>query len=725
LLATALGSVFVVVGELLRSRDARIAQAVTAAGVAVLYAALFASVVLYELVPRGLGLVLAAALSALSVVLSLRQGPFVALLGLVGGAIAPAIIAQDSNDTMSLFGYLLALIAGVMVVVRQRNWWWLGWCALLAAALWAGLWLRVGYAIDGVPWLAIFLVAIGALFVWITRTAGGSANRGLQQQLLWVALGLTSVLAAVLVGRSDYGAIGWAAFLALGGLVLLQARRFADHRQLFAAAPAVLSLLIFWQWGPFLLLHRAETSRYALTALAIGGIVSLAAYAALWRAPRPGFWAALSVGSALLHFGVVCGVLFHADVGLGWGAIALLLALAFLVGAVPAGLVRARPGMDEAFGVLVVGVIAFVSAAVPLELRREWITMSYALELPVVALLAWRLHLPLLRWLVWLLVATVTIRLVFNPYVLDYDVSANPLLNWVLYGYGVAIASYWLTAQLLKRVTQDEFAATLMLAIQASQLAFGFLLLSLEVRSIFHPEGLGVPRFEVMERGWTSLSWGGMALALIFLQSRRPHPVLLWGGRIIGAIALALIAFGALVWLDRLFATEGFGGGIGGGQVFNGLIVLFGAPALMAAAASLLLQRSGQTTAATVAGIAALVLGFAFFSYEIRHWFNFADGHRVPNTMQDAELYAYSIVWLLFGAALLLGGIVRRSTMLRYASLIVLVLVVGKVFLVDMSGLTGLLRVASFLGLGIGLLALGFLYRRYVFADDRPAAAGG
>jgi uncharacterized membrane protein len=43
--------------------------------------------------------------------------------------------------------------------------------------------------------------------------------------------------------------------------------------------------------------------------------------------------------------------------------------------------------------------------------------------------------------------------------------------------------------------------------------------------------------------------------------------------------------------------------------------------------------------------------------------------------------------------------------------------------------LTGLLRVASFLGLGIALLALGFVYRRYVFREDPSpadsAVAGG
>ena len=53
--------------------------------------------------------------------------------------------------------------------------------------------------------------------------------------------------------------------------------------------------------------------------------------------------------------------------------------------------------------------------------------------------------------------------------------------------------------------------------------------------------------------------------------------------------------------------------------------------------------------------------------------------------------------------------------MLRYASLAVLLLAIGKVFLFDTAALDGLFRVASFLGLGLTLMALGFVYQRFVF----------
>ena len=81
-----------------------------------------------------------------------------------------------------------------------------------------------------------------------------------------------------------------------------------------------------------------------------------------------------------------------------------------------------------------------------------------------------------------------------------------------------------------------------------------------------------------------------------------------------------------------------------------------------------------------------------------------------------------SAAWLLFGAALLGGGLWLRSLPLRIASAAVLVLTVLKVFLIDMSNLTGIWRALSFLGLGAVLIAIGWLYQRLLFP---PAPAVG
>ena len=84
-----------------------------------------------------------------------------------------------------------------------------------------------------------------------------------------------------------------------------------------------------------------------------------------------------------------------------------------------------------------------------------------------------------------------------------------------------------------------------------------------------------------------------------------------------------------------------------------------------------------------------------------------------------AELYTYSAAWLLYGAGLLALGLWRGSSSLRHASLALILLTIAKVFLYDMSILTGLYRVLSFLGLGFALVGIGFLYQRFVFPVAR------
>ena len=91
--------------------------------------------------------------------------------------------------------------------------------------------------------------------------------------------------------------------------------------------------------------------------------------------------------------------------------------------------------------------------------------------------------------------------------------------------------------------------------------------------------------------------------------------------------------------------------------------------------------------------------------------------------VEGSELYAYSIAWLGFGAALLALGIRQGVASLRLAALGVIGLTILKAFFVDMAELEGLWRVLSFLGLGLALIALGAVYRRFV-VTPAPAPPG-
>jgi uncharacterized membrane protein len=82
--------------------------------------------------------------------------------------------------------------------------------------------------------------------------------------------------------------------------------------------------------------------------------------------------------------------------------------------------------------------------------------------------------------------------------------------------------------------------------------------------------------------------------------------------------------------------------------------------------------------------------------------------------VEDAELWAWSGAWLAYGIGLMFQGIRSEQRLLRLTALGVIGLVCAKVFLIDMSGLAGLWRVLSFLGLGLALIGLGAVYRRFV-----------
>jgi uncharacterized membrane protein len=109
-------------------------------------------------------------------------------------------------------------------------------------------------------------------------------------------------------------------------------------------------------------------------------------------------------------------------------------------------------------------------------------------------------------------------------------------------------------------------------------------------------------------------------------------------------------------------------------------------------------------------GVMAAGLGLFYAALEIRRFWHgdTLTGHEVF----QGELYSYTIGLLLISVVVLFVAFSRRSTVLRKVAVAGIALTIAKVFLVDMAGLTGLIRVASFLGLGLSLAGLAWVNRR-------------
>jgi uncharacterized membrane protein len=213
--------------------------------------------------------------------------------------------------------------------------------------------------------------------------------------------------------------------------------------------------------------------------------------------------------------------------------------------------------------------------------------------------------------------------------------------------------------------------------------------------------------YDLGEQGLQSIAW--LAIAWALRRWGGVQPVAVWGSRLLIAMAALNLVLLPVTLANPIFTQEP----VGAHPLFDLLLLAYGLPALML----LFIARQrgvGRGWLENGAGILAVVLLFVYLSLEVRRLFQ---GPVLAATAaSDAEYYAYSMVWLAYAGCLLAAGLLARAPALRYASAAVLLITVAKVFLSDMADLSGLLRVASFLGLGLSLVGIGWLYQRFVFA---------
>ena len=105
-----------------------------------------------------------------------------------------------------------------------------------------------------------------------------------------------------------------------------------------------------------------------------------------------------------------------------------------------------------------------------------------------------------------------------------------------------------------------------------------------------------------------------------------------------------------------------------------------------------------------------MLLLFAYVTLEVRHAFQ-GEVIAIWRTTGAAEVWSYSAAWLMLGLAFLAYGVWRGSREARLASAALVMLSVIKVFLYDLTGITGLWRALSVIVLGAVLIGIGLVYR--------------
>ncbi|MFG1392945.1 DUF2339 domain-containing protein [Xanthobacter agilis] len=727
-LGLALAAALLAAGEALRRLDRRqglpehapagmpqVPGLLTAVGTMTAFGSLYAAYDTYHLITPPLAFALLGLTAIGTLLAALLHGPALAALGFAGAAVTPRLISTDTPDAWGVALLIMVVGAAALAVARIRLW---RWFALLAVAGMAGwgfilLVFTIPQAVPAAGALALALLALTATLLTPGHLLGPpGGDRPDPMSTYGAALALA--VAALAASEGQAAPMPLAVFLvAVFGALLLAWRAEAATFAALAAAVAAPVILAAWVFppdadsalapaGPVAGIvpepARLSVGPFALYGFGMALVLATVGLAGARRAQRglAGLgWAATAATGPLLLLIVAYGRLTALDRSLPFAALALALAALFTAAAEWLSRLR-RPAPAAAFAA---GGVVGLALALAFALEKGWLTVGLALATLGVAWVSTLRPLPGLRPLSAGLGLVVLARVGWEPTIAGVDLGTTPVFNWLLWGYGLPTLAFAGAARLLAPAGDDWSRRTL----ESLALVFAVLLAALEVRHLAHGGDMETPVTSLFETGLLASLYGAYAIGLERLAGVTGRTFYRLFSNLMAALA-ALCALAALLTENPFMTGENVGG-----PVFNDLLLAYGLPAGLA-----LLYAAGlpaeRVRLRLVAGGLALVLALAYATFEVSRLFQgpVLDPERIGAT----EWYAYSATWLAFGIALLGLALWRGSRTLRLASAAVMMATVLKVFVSDMADLEGVLRALSFIGLGIVLVAMGWLYQR-------------
>ena len=829
--------------RLARQRYGFAAQALVGGGLVVLYAAFWAAHNLYHLIDVAPAFLLLALTTAAGGVLAVRlQARGVAIQGLLGGFMTPLLLQTQSHHPFGLFGYILMLDVGVLLVAR-RIWPPLALLSLVGTVAYQIAWILFRMQADQL-WIGLAVLGgFGALYALASPRRGANSWRHTQMSALLLPL----LGALYFASRADMGPH----FYPVGGMLLLldalvvwisrHLAAFADAAPDDAAAPeppwaprrafnslaAAMNVGVFAVWCERGM--RDDAAAWEGLALACG-MAAVFCAGELWQRWRPSAGAGAGAPNAFNAarvatcglFVVACFACIGQSIsywpGVFSGFVFSLLAswlgnrpgqerlqsiaaasLALALGVARWSQVRGLPSwVGEMGGIWLGGALLWSFLA---QLRRDPSSRSAA-ERAVCAFVCVGLG-GLMGTESRVLWAPLPAAMLGTLVLAMVGLSAASRAGSGIWGLACAVACAW--AQGWTAETGRQFAAS------GAKFAEGYnittttglcLMSQIATVAVFTlwpffagqraqasrwtwytaaaaaplhlvPILLSVNAVTVAADGAVAVLLGGVTLAALRGLQRAPIPAVLRRGAIawLAAAALGMLSVAIPLqlqdeWLLIGWALEGlavtelwarlqhpalkyFAGALfgcvvarlvlgadevyqlhtGGLPLLNWLLYTYGIPAgcLLGAAwrsrASEPAPTPGDLSAppkpifAAGCGLAGLAVVFVWINLCIAQ--AYGAEHTLLSISQgddNARNLTVSVAWALYALLILAAGVRQVSVGLRWVSLILLMLTVGKVFLSDLGDLEDLYRVASLVGLALSLITVSLCYQRFVFA---------
>jgi uncharacterized membrane protein len=802
---------------LIKRDQAAAANALSGAGVVILYGATWAAQNLYGLIGTVPAFMLMVLITIVCVVLAVsRSAPFVAVLGLLGGFATPILVASEVDSPAALFGYILLLDLGLLWLARARGWPLLAILSLVGTALHQAIWIfesmdaeraGLGLAILAVfglvfllvgrrdreqsllwkatraggvaipfafglhfagtaqlaenPWpLGVLLLILSAGACWLARretpdvavaAAGASLgimalwflNHRVSPALAWQAMALCVALAALFaiaaeISRSHPSAdrLGLAALIShLGFLALL----------VFAATES--RVVKPWPWlvgwaalGGLLILHsrspgRAWVQIAAGLGPALGFIVSIENYGPSAIGLESWAWLGLIVFVAIVF--QVLAVLTKDETRYVWAErTAAATAIALMAAASWVSSADRSASLSSIAAVLILGILAILSATrsrsgswylVTTAAAAFWQTIVY-LDVHQHSSLAgasesafWLMLLSAVIFTVWPALVSgafrdsrsawwaaalagpvwfVALKAAFIESFGDRAIGLLPVALAVI----ALVTVLWLRPRL---AGQPDTRRTALVWYLAATLSLVSVAIPLQ-----------------LDKEWVTIGWALNGLAILALWVRLPHPGLKYFGlALLGAATVRLIANPEVLNYHLRAAVP----------ILNWISYTYLVPAAALISSGRILKAwevgrleewedrlypAQHPIAGASCGLAAVAVIFVWINLAIADLF--ASGPSLELSFQrlPARDATTSVAWALYALVLLAIGVRSRSSSLRWLSLGLLVVTLGKVFLHDLGELEDLYRVGSLVGLALSLIIVSLIYQRFVFRSE-------
>lgn len=680
--------------------------ALSSGGFISLYAAVLVALDWYQLMSPAVAFPLLATIALSASWMSLRQGPLLALIGIVGAYAVPVLVSTDSGNVPALLAYISLVTASSVLVEQKVKRPWLWWLPMSAHLLWlfASIWLATSSQL----W-AFWLVLCGsfAFLVWLPRIGFKAQQMEFSCQPIrsWWPLSRELILSLALLGVACYALLNTTDLISFTGLLVFILLMLGC-----AVTDSKSELLIWLGFLPalcWLLLQPLGLSAdpYALSSTSVKQHMLLLVVFAVPLFITALKWPErLQWSSALAVLPVLLLGVSHAQAPLEaqqqlqllWTLLALLLVAAQSAMAL-------KTSHKAAAFIQMAGANFALTLCFTLWLSDAALTLAIAAQLVLLTLLGIRLKMPVPHWLIKLIVAAVLVRLTTAPLIGHYETEQLLGMHWSFVVYPFALLCFALSWYLW-------FSTALRSYLEGALLHLVAVFITVQTQYWLNNGVVDLTDMNFNTLTIQAFNWLLMAWIYQWRSGKAGSSALLYRGAAAVLVTLVTLAHLKLSIEENPFwHTQS----LGSMPMLNLLLLLWGLPAVILWGFSRLPLTLRLKNAALYL---ALGCGTLYLTGAIRHFWQ--QGQlllSLPTSV--AEQYSYSLVFLTIAITTVLLSQWQNKNGPRKAGFVLLSVVVLKVFVVDLNDLTGILRALSFIGLGLSLVLLGWLFQRLQKSD--------